>query len=610
LAVEGNTGRIRAGVAACVALAALALMGLIAPATRAAGVVSSPDFSEARVAGGLNLPSAIAFLPNRDILVTEKGTSNTGALKRISGGTVTTLATLSTCTSSEMGVLGVAVDPSFATNGTVYIYITKPGAGGCGTATGRFNRIEKLTISGSTATGETVLPQSTDIRTDGGNHNAGTLRIGPDGKLYVSVGDTGVGDSGVPGNSTNPYAQSLASLNGKILRLNLDGSAAAGNPFTATAGARPEIWAYGFRNPFRMSFDPQTGKLWAGDVGQDTVEELDIVQAGGNYAWPHCEGTLPTGCEQAGDIDPVYTSPHSGTGATGGCIIAGGFTGASYGLLANQYIFGDCNSNKIFRAPLNATRTGFATAPVEFVTSAATPSDFQFGPDGDLYYVAESGGEVRRVTPNYPRPKGASPTYVSLVPAFQPCAVPNRTHAAPLAFGSCNPPAQTSGNLTVGTPDANGAAANSTGFVKLAVTATDVKIDASLRDVRCKGGVSTCASANAQDGPDYTGQLQLRIPLRITDKDNAPGSAGGSGAATTQDNFITVTVPCAATADTAAGGDCAVTTTANTLTPSSVKSGMRTVWALDQLQVNDGGTDGVASTGPNSLFAVQGVFAP
>ena len=137
------------------------------------------------------------------------------------------------------------------------------------------------------------------------------------------MGDTGIGDGGAPGQSTNPYSQDLGALEGKVLRLELDGSPAAGNPFIGTAGARPEIYARGFRNPFRMSFDPQTGRLWAADVGQATIEEIDIVQAGGNYAWPRCEGTLPAGCQQPGDIDPVFTYPHSGTGALGNSVTGG-----------------------------------------------------------------------------------------------------------------------------------------------------------------------------------------------------------------------------------------------------------------------------------------------
>src|SRR5262249_33355723 len=161
---------------------------------------------------------------------------------------------------------------------------------------------------------------------DNGNHNGGVLRIGPvDSKLYVGVGDTGLGDNqGGPGSSTNPYAQDLNELEGKVLRLNLDGTPPTDNPFFGQVGKRGEIFAYRFRNPFRMSFDDTTGSLWVGDVGDLTVEEIDIATSGGNYAWPHCEGTLPSGCEQPGDIDPIFTYLHSGGTSLGTCLIGGG----------------------------------------------------------------------------------------------------------------------------------------------------------------------------------------------------------------------------------------------------------------------------------------------
>src|SRR5207249_11785981 len=130
-----------------------------------------------------------------------------------------------------------------------YLYRTK-NTGTCGSATGRFNEVVRITIGAA----DTVNPASlvvlvTGAQTDNGNHDGGGLRIGPDGKLYVGVGDTGLGDNQVrPGSSTNPYAQDLAHLEGKLLRLNLDGTIPADNPFVGNALARHEIFAYGFRN--------------------------------------------------------------------------------------------------------------------------------------------------------------------------------------------------------------------------------------------------------------------------------------------------------------------------------------------------------------------------
>jgi hypothetical protein len=365
-----------------------------------------------------------------------------------------------------------------------------------------------------------------------------------------------------------------------------------------------------------MGFDKQSGNLFAGDVGQATIEEIDVVQSGGNYAWPRCEGSLPAGCQQPGDINPIFEYPHSGPGVVGSSVTGGTVAGKSYGIYGDQYFFGDYTASKIWRAPLNATRDGFSATPVDFLTGAAGPVDIIFGPDGNMYYVSINVGEVRKVTPNYARPQGATPLYTPLVPAYAACGSPNRQHASPLIFASCNPPAQTSSNLTVGTPDANSAAANSTGSVKLTVCpaggcpGSDVLILASMNDVRCKAGVSTCAGVNTSGGNDYTGQLQVRITHRITDKDNNAPS-GGSTAATTLESPFNATVPCVTTPDPGIGGDCSLTTTANTLSPGSVKSGMRAIWEVNQTQVFDGGPDGVVSTASgNALFAIQGVFVP
>jgi hypothetical protein len=212
------------------------------------------------------------------------------------------------------------------------------------------------------------------------------------------------------------------------------------------------------------------------------------------------------------------------------------------------------------------------------------------------------------------RPKGATPLRASLVPAYKACAAPgNRTHGAPLAFPSCAPPVQASNSLTVGTPDANGAAANSVGFILLKVKGTspeDVLITSSISDVRCKAGVSAtvCNSANSADGPDYSGQLQGTAQIRISDHYNGPGL---NEAATVIDIPFPVNASCANTADTAIGGICTVNTTANATVPGSVKDLQRGVVEIGQLQINDGGTDGqVSTTGDNTLFEVQGIFIP
>jgi len=219
---------------------------------------------------------------------------------------------------------------------------------------------------------------------------------------------------------------------------------------------------------------------------------------------------------------------------------------------------------------------------------------------------------------SHPRPKGATPFRVSLVPAFNQCTTPNRTHGPPLAFPSCNPPVQTSSAITVGSPDANGAAANSEGFVKLEVLVgapgppddSDVIITSNGTDVRCKAGTTACGSANAADGADYTGQLQGNATIRITDHFSALAAGGGTDPATVVDIPYPINAACAATASTAIGATCTANTSANAAVPGAVKDGKRAVVEIGQIQISDGGPDGLVGTSPNTLFSVQGIFIP
>jgi hypothetical protein len=215
--------------------------------------------------------------------------------------------------------------------------------------------------------------------------------------------------------------------------------------------------------------------------------------------------------------------------------------------------------------------------------------------------------------PGFARPKGATPLRASLVPAFQLCTSPNRTHGGPpqLAQPSCAPPVQASNFLTVGTPDNNGQAANATGSVQYTVLVgdsttlaneADVRIATSITDVRNKSGLT-----------DYAGQLQEVASLRVTDRFNSadlatqPANDTGTG----NDTPFPVTIPCTTTpSNTAVGSTCALTTTANALAPNFVIESKRTIWQMGPVQVFDGGSDGNASTAGNTLFLDQGVFVP
>src|SRR5579871_6172276 len=388
------------------ALAAALLVALLAAAARAGTPV--PGWTDKAYVTGLVAPTAIAFLPDGRLLVNEKG----GTLQVFDGSSVRSVATFAVCTTGEEGLLGLAVDPRFAENGFLYFYRTVSESGTC------VNQVVKaaLQVDGTLGAPTVLLDGISTNSLGNGEHNGGGLRIGPaDGKLYVSVGDTELGDNqGGPGSSTNPYAQDRTSLNGKFLRLNLDGSIPADNPYVGNqSGYRPEIFAYGFRNPWRFGFDPQTSKLWAGDVGDSTWEEIDIVVAGGDYGWPACEGMAPTGCNPHTDslhfVDPILVYPHGGAGLEGEAVIGGAFapeTGpfADAGL-GGHYFFADLGEpgmpaeGTLWHAVPTPARDNVAGTPGMIVSAAANPVDVIFGPDGALYYVAITAGEVRRVTP-------------------------------------------------------------------------------------------------------------------------------------------------------------------------------------------------------------------
>jgi hypothetical protein len=212
----------------------------------------------------------------------------------------------------------------------------------------------------------------------------------------------------------------------------------------------------------------------------------------------------------------------------------------------------------------------------------------------------------------HPRPIAASPLRVSLVPAYEQCASPNRTHGPPLDSPSCNPPVQTSDFLTVGTPDANGAAANSAGFVRIKVVPhqccppEDVKVTGTISDVRCKAGTTPCGNANNVGGADYAGQLEMDATVRLSDHNNGPHQ---NEAATMVDIPFPVSMSCGNTSDPSIGGLCSVTTSPLTLVPESGVPA-RAVVGITQIQVFDGGADGFIGSDDNTLFMNQGIFIP
>ncbi|MDB5384891.1 MAG: hypothetical protein JWM11_537 [Planctomycetaceae bacterium] len=224
---------------------------------------------------------------------------------------------------NEEGLLGLAFHPDYRTNGQFFVFYSVTPRG---SVVSRF-RVSKDDPDRAQRDSEEILLQ---FPKPYGNHNGGCLRFGPDGCLYISVGDGGL--AGDP----HANAQSLEMLNGKILRIDVnhkdDGKNYAvpkDNPFAGRGGVRGEIWAYGLRNVWRFSFDRPTGTLWAADVGQDRHEEVDIIDRGGNYGWNIREGKHPLdpNAERSpvGEfIEPVLDYPRvEGKSVTGGLVYRG-----------------------------------------------------------------------------------------------------------------------------------------------------------------------------------------------------------------------------------------------------------------------------------------------
>jgi hypothetical protein len=245
------------------------------------------------------------------------------------------------------------------------------------------------------------------------------------------------------------------------------------------------------------------------------------------------------------------------------------------------------------------------------------------GPDVDANGVAvwtRSDGTKLRVQSSrrrdvtgFPRAKGATPTRVALVPGYTQCTAPNRTHGPALAFGSCNPPVRSSAVLTVGTPDANGFAANSSGFAKLEVLIGNPSTEADEADVALTLNITDVR--NHPSGSDYTGRVGVTTNLQITDNANAserpePGTA--------QVTPLQYSAQCAATADTTIGGTCSLATTLDALLPGAVQERQRAIWELGQIQVRDAGPNGTGyaacpptcGDGDETVFMRQGIFVP
>lgn len=310
------------------------------------------------------------------------------------GTTVTTLADFTSRVGAtgagESGLLGIAFHPSFATNGFVYVYYTAPGGAVFDSVLARFESKDGgLTLDLSTEKKLLVVAQPY------ANHNGATIAFGNDGFLYWGLGDGGSG--GDPQNRS----QDKTALFGKMLRIDVDTgdpyAIPASNPFATTGGGvRPEIYALGFRNPYRFRFDRPTGDLWVGDVGQVTFEEIDRVVLGGNYGWRIREGKVcfnPDPCDATGLIDPVVQH-----GRTEAIAIVGGviYRGTNVPAITGKYVYGDVGSGFFFAFDPNDP----APVPVRLDEGLPkrTPSAFELDVNGDVLFTDLADGLVRRIT--------------------------------------------------------------------------------------------------------------------------------------------------------------------------------------------------------------------
>jgi glucose/arabinose dehydrogenase len=288
--------------------AAVAAALLVPALAQAAPSVVDPNLAVRTTVSGLTTPIGVAFLGANDMLVLEK---DTGKVQRVVNGVVqSTVLDLAVNRASERGLLGIALHPQFFVNGKLFLYWTESSTGA---DSGNLadvpllgNRVDRFSWNGSTLTFDTNIVKLRAFQADAGqplrgNHNGGVIRFGPDGKLYVVIGDNGRRGQlqnlvngpfgpGIPDDQFGGPQPDDAHLTGVILRLNDDGTSPGDNPFFAVGGVVEKIYAYGLRNSFGMAFDPVSGTLWEQENGDDSFTELNRAAPGFNSGWVQIMG--------------------------------------------------------------------------------------------------------------------------------------------------------------------------------------------------------------------------------------------------------------------------------------------------------------------------------
>jgi glucose/arabinose dehydrogenase len=337
----------------------------------AAHAASVPvGFVDEQIAGGLTSPTALTVLPDGRVLAVQQN----GVIRIAKNDVLLNSAfwvVPNVDSSSERGCLGITPDPNFASNAYVYVYCTITD----GTTSN--NRILRASV-----VGDAIVPNSQTTIFALGTvtstyHMGGALRFGPDGLLYVAVGD----HEDVSPSADKANSQNLSNPYGKLLRITADGSVPSDNPFVAQPGAFAAIWSYGYRNPFSFDIQPSTGRMFVGDVGQDAWEEIDDSQRGANYGWPVFEG--PHGDSHY--AAPFYAYDHN----AGGCSITGGVFYEPLSVqfptsFTGKYLFGDFCKGTIEVLDPSTARV----AP--FVSGISHPTNLALAADGSVYYVARN----------------------------------------------------------------------------------------------------------------------------------------------------------------------------------------------------------------------------
>jgi len=349
--------------------ALLLSLALLAAASAPALAQANGAVVETLVVDGLANPARLVLAPDgRSLFVVEQ----VGTIRIVRDGELLSPPFLSLDVNpvGESGLLGLAFDPAFADNGYVYVYYTS--------VEGEIhNRLSRFSTAGDAA-----LPDSEQVLLelpplDGAtDHNGGHLLFGPDGKLYLGVGD----------NTYPPNSQALYNLSGKILRLNPDGSAPEDNPFAGQEGINPAIWAYGLRNPFSFALHPTLPEMFINEVGQGSWEEINRGRAGANYGWPMTEGYT----DDEGLDGPLFAYPHGVEGPVNGCAItSGAFYAPSQAQFpadyVDDYLFADFCRNWIKRYDPAENQV------YDFIeTEAYGIVDLLVMPEGYLYYAAQA----------------------------------------------------------------------------------------------------------------------------------------------------------------------------------------------------------------------------